>query len=210
MSKYIIVKDKSGKSKKVIVEGVKKVLYKKDGSRKMYVVSKGKMMQLTKYKEMKKKKGNVKKVKKRGGVDLPRVLETRPSNKPRVLKTRVPSFPSVTGDPIKPNTLAEKYTQKDFLDKLRELETSRDILVSELKDSNNKEILLQLSDLESQINKFNENFNFMKANTSEKADPNAVVLYKELPSNNGIVRGGKKKNKNKPKKVSRKKTRTKK
>ena len=51
MSKYTIVKDKSGKSKKVIVEGVKKVLYKKDASRKMYVVSKGKMMQLTNIKK---------------------------------------------------------------------------------------------------------------------------------------------------------------
>ena len=54
-NKYTIIKSKNGKSKKVVVEGVKKVLYKKDGSRKMYVVSKGKMMQLTKYKEMKKK-----------------------------------------------------------------------------------------------------------------------------------------------------------
>lgn len=54
-SKYTIIKDKKGKSKKVVVEGVKKVLYKKEGNRKMYVVSKGKMMQLTKYKEMKKK-----------------------------------------------------------------------------------------------------------------------------------------------------------
>jgi hypothetical protein len=54
-SKYTIIKDKKGKSKKVVVEGVKKVLYKKDGNRKIYVVSKGKMMQLTKYKEMKKK-----------------------------------------------------------------------------------------------------------------------------------------------------------
>jgi hypothetical protein len=54
-NKYTIIKSKNGKSKKVVVEGVKKVLYKKDGSRKMYVVSKGKMMQLTKYKEIKKK-----------------------------------------------------------------------------------------------------------------------------------------------------------
>ena len=54
-TKYTIIKGKTGKSKKVNVEGVKKVLYKKDGNRKMYVVSKGKMMQLTKYKEMKKK-----------------------------------------------------------------------------------------------------------------------------------------------------------
>ena len=54
-NKYTIIKSKNGKSKKVVVKGVKKVLYKKDGSRKMYVVSKGKMMQLTKYKEMKKK-----------------------------------------------------------------------------------------------------------------------------------------------------------
>jgi len=56
MSKYTIIKGKTGKSKKVIVEGTKKVLYKKAGSRKMYVMSKGKMMQLTKYKKMKTRK----------------------------------------------------------------------------------------------------------------------------------------------------------
>ena len=75
-SKYTIIKGKTGKSKKVLVEGVKKVLYKKDGNRKMYVVSKGKMMQLTKYKEMKKKqkksvkksvKSKLNKKKRRGG-----------------------------------------------------------------------------------------------------------------------------------------------
>ena len=54
-NKYTIIKSKTGKSKKIVVEGVKKMLYKKDRSIKMYVVSKSKMMQLTKYKEMKKK-----------------------------------------------------------------------------------------------------------------------------------------------------------
>lgn len=58
-SKYSIVKTKTGKSKKVVVAGVKKVLYKKEGSMKMYVLSKGKMMNLVKYKKMKMKGGNV-------------------------------------------------------------------------------------------------------------------------------------------------------
>jgi len=51
-SKYSIIKTKSGKVKKIIVEGVKKVLYKKSKGikRGMYVMSKDKMMQLTKYK----------------------------------------------------------------------------------------------------------------------------------------------------------------
>ena len=57
-SKYSIVKSKTGKAKKVIVAGVKKVLYKKQGSMSMYVVSKGRHMKLTKYKKMKMKGGN--------------------------------------------------------------------------------------------------------------------------------------------------------
>lgn len=54
-NKYSIVKGKNGKSKKVVVAGVKKVLYKKEGSMKMYVLTKGRMMNLTKYKKMKMK-----------------------------------------------------------------------------------------------------------------------------------------------------------
>lgn len=57
-SKYSIVKGKTGKSKKVIVAGVKKVLYKKKGSMSMYVVSKGRHIKLTKYKKMKMKGGD--------------------------------------------------------------------------------------------------------------------------------------------------------
>lgn len=57
-SKYSIVKSKTGKAKKVIVAGVKKVLYKKQGSMSMYVVSKGRHMKLTKYKKMKMKGGD--------------------------------------------------------------------------------------------------------------------------------------------------------
>tara|TARA_Y100000385_G_scaffold262782_1_gene294705 strand:+ start:160 stop:432 length:273 start_codon:yes stop_codon:yes gene_type:complete len=53
-NKYRIVRGKTGKSKKIIVAGVKKVLYLKEGSRKLYVISKGRMMNLTKYKKMKK------------------------------------------------------------------------------------------------------------------------------------------------------------
>lgn len=77
-NKYSIVKGKNGKSKKVVVAGVKKVLYKKEGSMKMYVLTKGRMMNLTKYKKMKmkmkggsveqsggKKKRKVKKVKRK-------------------------------------------------------------------------------------------------------------------------------------------------
>ena len=58
-SKYSIVQTKTGKSKKVVIDGVKKVLYKKEGSMKMYVLSKGKMMNLNNYKKMKMKGGNV-------------------------------------------------------------------------------------------------------------------------------------------------------
>lgn len=54
----IVLKGKTGKSKKVIVAGVKKVLYKKQESMSMYVVSKGRHMKLTKYKKMKMKGGD--------------------------------------------------------------------------------------------------------------------------------------------------------
>ena len=57
-SKYSIVKSKTGKAKKVIVAGVKKVLYKKEGSMSMYVVSKGRHMKLSVYKKSKMKGGN--------------------------------------------------------------------------------------------------------------------------------------------------------
>lgn len=73
--KYKLVKGKSGKAKKVVVMGVKKVLYKKMGSQKLYVVSKGRMMNLVKYKKMKMadksvpKKRKARKGKKRGGGD---------------------------------------------------------------------------------------------------------------------------------------------
>jgi len=52
-SKYKVVKTRSGTSKKVIVAGVKKVLYKKEGSTKLYVATKGKMMNIVKYKKLK-------------------------------------------------------------------------------------------------------------------------------------------------------------
>jgi hypothetical protein len=55
-SKYKLVKTKSGKSKKIVIKGVKKVLYKKKGSNKLYVASKGKMMNVVKYRKMKEKK----------------------------------------------------------------------------------------------------------------------------------------------------------
>ena len=57
MAKYSIVKGKSGKAKKVIVAGVKKVLYKKEGSMAMYVISKKRHIKLSKYKKMKMKGG---------------------------------------------------------------------------------------------------------------------------------------------------------
>tara|TARA_B110000483_G_C18016437_1_gene473229 strand:+ start:453 stop:668 length:216 start_codon:yes stop_codon:yes gene_type:complete len=53
--KYKIFKGKTGKSKKVVVQGLKKILYKKSGSQKLYVLSKGKMMNLVKYRKMKMK-----------------------------------------------------------------------------------------------------------------------------------------------------------
>lgn len=63
-NKYKIVRGKTGKSKKVIVAGVKKVLYSKEGTRKLYVISKGRMMNLVKYKKMKMKKMTMKSTKK--------------------------------------------------------------------------------------------------------------------------------------------------
>lgn len=50
-SKYAIIKQKNGKTKKVIIKGIKKVLYKKKGSQKKYVKSNGRMMNLTNYKK---------------------------------------------------------------------------------------------------------------------------------------------------------------
>jgi len=51
-TKYSICKTKTGKTKKEIIKGKKKVCYKKKGSSKMYVKSKGRMMGLSKYKKM--------------------------------------------------------------------------------------------------------------------------------------------------------------
>jgi len=47
-SLYSILKDKTGKTKKVVVAGVKKVLYKKEGTFTKYVLIKGRYMELTK------------------------------------------------------------------------------------------------------------------------------------------------------------------
>jgi hypothetical protein len=58
-SKYSILKGKTGKSKKVVVAGKKKVLYKKVGSSSMYVLSKGRHIKLSVYKKSKMKGGNV-------------------------------------------------------------------------------------------------------------------------------------------------------
>jgi hypothetical protein len=75
-TKYSICKTKTGKTKKEIIKGKKKVCYKKKGSSKMYVKSKGRMMGLSKYKKvimniitkmkmnMKMKGGNVRKKRK--------------------------------------------------------------------------------------------------------------------------------------------------
>ena len=57
-SKYSIVKGKTGKSKKVVVMGKKKVLYKKVGSTAMYVLSKGRHIRLSVYTKSKMKGGN--------------------------------------------------------------------------------------------------------------------------------------------------------
>jgi len=64
-SKYKLVKTKSGKSKKIIIKGVKKILYKKKGSNKLYVSSKGKMMNIVKYRKMKEKQTEKSTTKKR-------------------------------------------------------------------------------------------------------------------------------------------------
>ena len=59
-SKYSICKTKTGRTKKEVVMGVKKVCYKKKGSTAMYVLSKGKHIRLSVYKKrkMKMKGGN--------------------------------------------------------------------------------------------------------------------------------------------------------
>ena len=59
MAEYSICKTKTGKTKKEIVKGVKKVCYKKKSSSKMYVKSKGRMLGLSRYKKMKMKKGGM-------------------------------------------------------------------------------------------------------------------------------------------------------
>lgn len=59
-SKYSICKTKTGKTKKEVVMGVKKVCYKKIGSSAIYVLSKGRHIRLSVYKKrkMKMKGGN--------------------------------------------------------------------------------------------------------------------------------------------------------
>ena len=75
-SKYKILKGKTGKTKKVVIKGVKKVLYKKTGSQKLYVMSKGRMINLVKYKKMKAKKAKASPKKKNGGTGLPANLQS--------------------------------------------------------------------------------------------------------------------------------------
>lgn len=80
-NKYKLVKGKTGKSKKVVVMGVKKVLYKKVGSQKLYVISKGRMMNLVKYKKMKMADKSVSKKRKvrktiKGGGDYHKAFES--------------------------------------------------------------------------------------------------------------------------------------
>lgn len=57
-SKYSIVKGITGKSKKIVVAGKKKVLYRKVGSSSMYVLSKGRHIKLSAYKKSKMKGGS--------------------------------------------------------------------------------------------------------------------------------------------------------
>ena len=78
---YKICKTKTGKTKKEIVKGVKKVCYKKEGTSKMYVKSKGKFMSLTRYKRMKSKVSKVS-----GGSSVPSLIggkKKRKKNKKR-------------------------------------------------------------------------------------------------------------------------------
>ena len=63
--KYKLVKNKGGKNKVVKIYGVKKQLYVKVKTRTLYVMSKGKMMKLSKYKQMKKTANTNKKTVKR-------------------------------------------------------------------------------------------------------------------------------------------------
>lgn len=88
-NKYKIVRGKTGKSKKVIVAGVKKVLYSKEGTRKLYVISKGRMMNLVKYKKMKMKKMEaMKKTKKTVKKTVKKVVKKSPKKKTQKKKNR--------------------------------------------------------------------------------------------------------------------------
>jgi len=75
--KYKLVKNKGGKNKVVKIYGVKKQLYVKVKTRTLYVVSKGKMMKLSKYKQMKKTANANKKTVKRKTVKRKTVKRTR-------------------------------------------------------------------------------------------------------------------------------------
>ena len=55
---------------KVVVDGVKKALYKKLGSMTMYVLTKGRHMKLSKYKKMKNKTKSKSTKRKRGGSSI--------------------------------------------------------------------------------------------------------------------------------------------
>lgn len=122
--KYRLLKNKMGKNKKIEVFGVKKLLYIMINTKKLYVISKGKMMKLSKYKkikkeEVKKKVEKKKKVQKKKKVDKKggtrRIygqenLNPNPDRTPYWTQP-TPSYTPITPiTPITPNTPNTPYT----------------------------------------------------------------------------------------------------
>ena len=86
--KYILFKQKNGKNKVVKIYGVKKQLYVLIKTRKLYVKSKGKMMKLSRYKEIKKTANSKKKTVKRKNVKKGGAVKKRGVKKERKRKKK--------------------------------------------------------------------------------------------------------------------------
>lgn len=84
--RYRKLKNKTGKNKLVKIYGVKKQLYVMIKTRKLYVISKGKMMKLSKYKAMKKTANSKKKQVKR------KTVKRAPAKKKTVKKKKTAGY----------------------------------------------------------------------------------------------------------------------
>lgn len=93
--KYKLVKNKGGKNKVVKIYGVKKQLYVKVKTRTLYVMSKGKMMKLSKYKQMKKTANTNKKTVKRKTTNKKPIKTKNLKKKRKTKKTGGMEFQSV-------------------------------------------------------------------------------------------------------------------